>query len=74
MNVPSGWAVLDCGPAKSLAGGEPAAMLAQACEKCCRKARDYRKVEDVDEKYHFRGIEEQMVTSFVKLQVSGTLG
>ena len=32
MNVPPGWTVLECGAGKSLAGAEPVAMLAQACE------------------------------------------
>ena len=38
INVPLGWAVLDGGAAKSLAGAELAAMLAKACEKRGRKA------------------------------------
>ena len=71
MNVPLGWAVLDCGVAKSLAGAEPAAMLAQACEKRGRKAGDDRKVEVVEEKHHVRGIGEQAITSFIKLEVPG---
>ena len=33
-----------------------------------------RKVEAVEEKYHFRGIGEQVVTSFIKLQVRRALG
>ena len=63
-----------CGAAKSLAGAEPAATLAQACEKRGRKAGDDRKVEAVDEKYHFRGIGEQVITSFIKVHVPGALG
>ena len=47
MNVLLGWAVLDCGAVKSLAGAELAAMLAQAFEKSGRKA------EAVQEKYMF---------------------
>ena len=43
INVPPGWAVLDCGAAWSLAGAAPAAMLAQACEKRGRKAGDDQK-------------------------------
>ena len=58
MNVPLGWAVLDCGGAKSLADAEPAAMMAQACEKRGCKAGDDCKVEAVQEKSHFRGIGE----------------
>ena len=37
------WALLDCGAAKSLAGAETAAKLAQACDKRGRKAGDDRK-------------------------------
>ena len=48
--------MLDCGAAKSLAGAERAAMMAQAFEKRGRKAGDDRKVEAVEEKFHFRGI------------------
>ena len=48
-----GWAVLGFGAVKSLAGAEPAAVLAQAFEKPGRKAGDERKVEVVDDKYHF---------------------
>ena len=74
MNVPLGSEVLDCGAPKSLAGGEPAAVLAQACEKRGRKARDDRKVDALEEKNHFRGTGEQVITSFTKLHVSGPLG
>ena len=74
MNVSLLWAVLDCGAAKSLAGAESAAMLAQACEKRGRKAGDDRKVEAVEEKYHCRGIGAQQKTSFIRLQVPRTLG
>ena len=74
MHVLLGWAVLDCGAAKSLGGAETAAMLAQACEKRGRKAGDDRKVEVVEEKYNLRGIGEQLITSLIKLQVPGALG
>ena len=47
MNVSRGWAPLDCGAAKSLAGAEPAAVLAQSCTKRGPKARHGRKVEAV---------------------------
>ena len=69
MNVSLLWAVLDCGAAKSLAGAESAALLAQACEKRGRKAGDDRKVEAVEEKYHCRAIGAQVITSFIRLQV-----
>ena len=62
MNVPLGWAVLNCGAAKSLAGAEPAAMLDQACEKLGCKAGDDCMVEAVEEKHHFCGIGEQVIT------------
>ena len=48
INVPLGWTVLDGGAAKSLAGAESAAMLAEACEKRGRKAGDDRKAEAVN--------------------------
>ena len=63
MNVPPGWAVLDCCTPKSLAEAELAAMLVKACEKRGRKAGDDGKVEAVKEKNHFRGIREQVITS-----------
>ena len=59
--------VLDCGAAKRLAGAEPAAMLVQACEERDRTAANDPKFEVVEEKYHFRGIGEQVITSFIKL-------
>ena len=72
--VPPSSAVLDCGAAKSLSGTEPAAMLVQACEKRGRQARDDRKVGAAEEKYHIRGIGEQVITSFIKWHVPGALG
>ena len=45
MHVLLGWAVLDCGEAKSLARAELVATLAQACKKRGRVAGDDRKVE-----------------------------
>ena len=66
--------VVACGAAKSLGGAEPAATFAEACEKCGRRAGDDRKVEAVEQKSHFRGRGEQVITSFVRLQVSGALG
>ena len=68
MNVPPGWALLDCDVAKSFAGAEPAAMLAQTCEKRGRKAADDRKVEAVEKIFHFREIGDQVITSFIKFQ------
>ena len=49
-------------------------MLAQAGEKQGRERGDDHKVETVEEKYHVRGIGEQVIASFIKLQVPGALG
>ena len=68
MNVPPVWAVLHCGVAKRRAGAEPAAMLAQACDKGGRKAGYVRKVEAVEEKHRLHGIEEQVITSFIQFK------
>ena len=73
MNVPPGWAVLDCGATKSLAGPDPAALLTQACEKRGRKTVYHRKVHSMEEKSHYREIGEQVITSFIKWQVPGAL-
>ena len=61
----------DCNVIWNLAGAVLAAVLAQACETPGCKAGDDRKVEAVEEKYHFRGIGEQVITSFIILQVPG---
>ena len=55
--VRAGYAVLDCGAAKSLCGATP---IAQGTET-------------IDESYHFRGIGNQIVSSFLKLRVSGSI-
>ena len=60
----SSWLGSAAGAAKSLAGAEPAAMAARACEKRGRKAGDDRKVEAVEEKYRSCGIGELVITSF----------
>ena len=64
----AGWR---CGAATSLAGAEPVATLAQACEKRGRTAGKDRKNEAVEEQYYLRGVGEQVITSFIKLQVLG---
>ena len=69
MNFLAGWAVLDCGAAKSLVEAERAPVMAQACEKRSRKAGDDRKVESVEEKYHFPRTGEQVITPIMKVQV-----
>ena len=68
MNVPPGWTVLHCGVAKRRAGAEPAAMLAQACDKRGRKAGCVLKVEAVEEQYRLHGIGEQVITSFIQFK------
>ena len=46
----------------------------EAYEKRVRKVGDERKAEVVEEIYHVHGIGEQVITSFIKLQVLGALG
>ena len=55
-------AVLDCGAAKSLCGAKPVAQMG-----------DKRDTEATDESYHFRGIGNQIVSSFMKLCVPGSI-
>ena len=66
--------MLDHGAANNFSGAEPAAVLDQAYDKRGRKARDDRNVEAVEEKYHVRGIREQVIKFFIKLQMPGALG
>ena len=68
MKVPPGYAVLDCGAAKSLCGAKLVAQMAQTC------AREGKRVDERDtESYHFRGIGNQIVSSFMKLRVPGSI-
>ena len=53
MKVPPGYAVLDCGAAKSLCG---VAQMAQTCAREGKRVGDERDAEAIDESYHFRGI------------------
>ena len=69
MKVLPGYAVLDCGAAKSLSGAKPVALMAQTCAREGKRVGDERDTEAIDESYHFRGIGNQIVSSFMKLRV-----
>ena len=56
MKVPLGYAVLDCGAAKSLCGAKPVAQMAQTCAREGKRVGDERDTEAIDESYHFGGI------------------
>ena len=73
MKVFLGYAVLDCGAAKSLCGGKPVAQMAQTCAREGKRVGDKRDTEAIDERYHFRGIGNQIVSSFMKLRVPGSI-
>ena len=72
MKVPPGYAVLDCGAAKSLCGAKPVALMAQTCAREDKRVGDERDTEAIDESYHFREIRNQIVSSFMKLRVPGS--
>ena len=72
MKVPPGYAVLDCGAAKSLCGAKLVAQMAQTCAREGERVGDERDTEAIDERYHFRGIGNQIVSSFMKLRVLGS--
>ena len=40
MKVPPGYAVLDCGAAKSLCGAKPVALMAQTCAREGKRVGD----------------------------------
>ena len=73
MKVPPGYAVLDCGAARSLCGAKPVALMAQTCAREGGRVGDERDTEAIDESYHFRGIGNQIVSSFMKLRVLGSI-
>ena len=73
MKVPPGYAVLDRGAAKSLCGANPVALMAQTCAREGKRVGDERDTEAIDESYHFRGIGNQIVSSFMKLRVPGSI-
>ena len=72
MKVPPGYAVLDCGDAKSMCGAKLVAQMAQTCVREGKRVGDERETEATDESYHFRGIGNQIASSFMKLRVSGS--
>ena len=71
--IPPGYAVLDCGAAKSLCGAKPVAQMAQTCAREGKRVGDERDTEAIDESYHFLGIGNQIVSSFMKLRVPGSI-
>ena len=73
MKVLPGCAVLDCGAAKSLCGAKLVAQMAQTCAREGKRVGDKRDTEAIDESYHFRGIGNQIVSSFMKLRVPGSI-
>ena len=73
IKVPPGYAVLDCGAARSLCGAKLVAQMAQTCEREGKRVGDKRDTEAIDESYHFRGIGNQIVSSFMKLRVLGSI-
>ena len=74
MKVPPGYAVLDCGAAKSLCGAKPVAVMAQTCAREGERVGDERDTEAINERNHFRGIGNQIVSSFMKLRFPGSTG
>ena len=73
MMVPPGYAVLECGAAKSLCGAKPVALMAQTCAREGKRVGDERDTKAVDESYHFRGSANHIVSSFMKLRVPGSI-
>ena len=73
VKVPPGYAVLDCGAAKSLCGAKPVAQMARTCAREGKRVGNKRDTEAIDESYHFRGIGHQIVSSFMKLRVPGSI-
>ena len=73
MTVLLGYAVLDCGAAKSLCGAKLVAQMAQTCAREGKRVGDERGTEAIDESYHFRGIGNTIVSSLMKLRVPGSI-
>ena len=48
----------------SLCGAKPVALVAQTCEREGKRVGDERDTVAFDESYHFRGIGNQIVSSF----------
>ena len=47
--------------------------MAQTCAREGKRVGDERDTEAIDESYHFRGIGNQIVSSFMKLRVPGSI-
>ena len=47
--------------------------MAQTCAREGKRVGDKRDTEAIDESYHFRGIGNQIVSSFMKLRVPGSI-
>ena len=73
MKVPPGYAVLGCGAAKSLCGAKFVALMAQTCAREGKRVGDERDIGAIHEIYDFRGIGNQIVSSFMKLCVPGSI-
>ena len=73
MKVPPGYAVLDCNAANNLYEAKPVALMAQTCAREGKRVGDERDTEAIDESYHFRRIGNQIVSSFMKLRVPGSI-
>ena len=54
-------------------GVKPVALMAQTCARKCKGVGDECDTEAIDESYHFRGVGNQIVSSFMKLRVPGSI-
>ena len=52
----------------SLSGAKPVAQMAHVCAREGKRVGAERDSEAIDESYHFRGIGNQIVSSFMKLR------
>ena len=54
-------------------GAKPVALMAQTCAREGTRVGDERDTEAIDENCHFRRIGNQIVSSFMKLRVPGSI-
>ena len=54
-------------------GAKPVALMAQTCAREGKRVGDERDTEAIDESYLFRGIGNQIFSSFMKLRVPGSI-
>ena len=74
VKVPPGYAVLDCGAAKSLCGAKPITQMAQTCAREGQRVGDERDTEAIDESFFFSEESEiSFVSSSMKLRVPGSI-